>query len=59
VNDVCMLRYESMHEACPHVSFHLLHCMKLVSIDSQFVVTFRFMESFCFDFFFFEKYSLV
>ena len=51
MNDVCMIRYESMHEACPHVFFHFLHCMKLISIDSQFVVIFRFLESFCFDFF--------
>ena len=58
MNDVCMIRYESMHEACPHVFFHFLHCMKLISIDSQFVVIFRFLESFCFDFFF-EKYPLV
>jgi len=50
MNDVCMIRYESMHEACPHVFFHLLHCMKLISIDSQFVI-FIFMESFCLDFF--------
>jgi len=31
--------------------FHLLHCIKLISIDPQFVVIFRFMESLCFDFF--------
>jgi len=52
MNDLCMIIYESMHEACPHVFFHILHCMKLISIDPQFVVIFRFMESFCFVFFF-------
>ena len=51
MNDVCMIKYESMHKACPHAFFHLLHCIKLFSIDPQFVVIFRFMGSFCFDFF--------
>ena len=45
MNDVCMIRYESLHEACPCVFFHLLHCMKLISIDPQFVAIFKFITT--------------